>query len=267
MVILSAFYCLFSVFRVKADTPWLVHNVCDVRREALRKLSAPYDEQHLVSAAMDVFIRERTKGIKGNLFLDALPCLRFLNANSPRGGNSTIDSTGPGGDNYSNMKGRRYNVGVMSNGYIDFPLLERHFPEFTNLLDFYMQAADAGAQKPSVVPFLAVIHHSSKCQIKTAAGVSEISRHHHAGNILYVGDSYSKDVLAARSAGMKGVWLVRPSEQGQSTEASMSLHDSYQAKPDAINEVKLRSLDPEELASYLDLLHSNGGIIPKEREV
>jgi FMN phosphatase YigB (HAD superfamily) len=261
--------------RIKTEMPWLVHDVCAVRREALNALATPAGEQAAVSAAMDVFIRERTLSIKGNLFPDALPCLQMLNSTAPIGGTSAAVSSA--GDDCPAVK--RYRVGVMSNGYIDFPLLEQHFPEFTSLLDFYLQAADVGAQKPSVVPFIAVTHHSAKCRVvppqlshsssawtEVGGDLNSVTAHHNTGSILYVGDSYSKDVLGARSVGMKAVWLVRPTLPGTVVGGpSAALHDAYQSKPETINEIKLQSLEPTGFIGYLKLLHNSRGTIPTER--
>ena len=88
-------------------------------------------------------------------------------------------------------------------------------------------AGDVGTLKPSPVPFMAISQRS---------GVPP-------GRILFVGDSYEKDVLGAQAVGMTGVLLLRdgaPVPVGASDEV-----------------VLLRSLHPEELERQVraHLLH------------
>lgn len=257
-----------------------------MRREALILLATPQNEQHLVSAAMDLFIKQRTEGIRDHLFADVLPCLRFLHSTDPleaadlnarkedeESKNSAINGfVSAAGEVHSSSAGgssrKRYRVGVMSNGYIDFALLQRTFPEFTNLLDFYLQAADAGAQKPSVVPFITVINQASRCHgghgglggddagSAPLTAHQQIQRPHPASRILYVGDSYRKDVLGARATGMKAVWLVRSTMKENSTDSANALVNSTTVAGNA-NEYILGSLAPAEFAVYLKRLHNS----------
>ena len=140
----------------------------------------------------------------------------------------------------------------MTNGYTDMNLLSEHMKEFTDLIDFYVQAADCGAQKPSIVPFINVLYKASS------------SLHQHQSHdmvppydpkkILFIGDSYSKDVLGARNVGMKSVWLVRPAQEGEDNSISALYYDKYHTNNQSINEEKLISLEPDEIARYISRL-------------
>lgn len=192
----------------------------------------------------------------------------------------------------------------MTNGYIDINLLSANTStvgrEFMSLIDFFVQAAEVGSQKPSMVPFVACIN--KVCEME-AADVKEVElRDGHAtapsatardtsyrgiaqpSRVLFVGDSYSKDVLGARQVGMNGAWLIRESEAAKETVTSMlhandvpvhsdgngssgniappaasshsaALHDEYQSRHESIEEVKLHSLQATELAAFIAKLN------------
>ena len=138
----------------------------------------------------------------------------------------------------------------MTNGYMDMGLLSLHMKEFTELIDFYVQAADCGAQKPSVVPFISVIYKASS-SLNPSADEDSMTPPYDPKKILFIGDSYSKDVLGARNVGMKGAWLVRPVVDGADNSISSLYHDKYQAQSHLIDEPKLHSLEPEEVLIFI----------------
>ena len=61
-------------------------------------------------------------------------------------------------------------------------------------LDICLCAADVGAQKPSIVPFMAICQ---KCDVNPS-------------RVLYVGDSFLNDVVGSKLAGMAAAYLCRP---------------------------------------------------------
>ncbi len=63
-----------------------------------------------------------------------------------------------------------------------------------SVLDICLSAADVGAQKPSIVPFMAICQ---KCDINPS-------------RVLYVGDSFLNDVIGSKLAGMSAAYLRRP---------------------------------------------------------
>jgi putative hydrolase of the HAD superfamily len=72
-------------------------------------------------------------------------------------------------------------IGVLTNGNADLGHCEVMSPYITHCLS----ASDVGALKPSPVPFIAIAQR---------AGVVP-------SRVLFIGDSYEKDVLGARNAG------------------------------------------------------------------
>lgn len=158
-----------------------------------------------------VFSRARTVAVSKYLYPDVLPAFRYLRE-------STAGSL---------------QIGVMTNGYIDLEVLKSEAQELLECVSFVMCAAQVGAQKPSPVPFIAIAHHLH-------VGPSEI---------LYVGDSYSKDVLASRKCGMNAVWLRRelPDHPFRSMVA-----DSYASLPESEwPETPLASLSIELIRALL----------------
>ena len=145
----------------------------------------------------------RTLGVITSLFPDALPCIQSLRARAQR-------------DKHP------IQIGIMSNGFIYKDLLTRKYPDFMNLFDFWIQASDVGALKPSNIPFIACINASKS-----------IPR-----NILYVGDTYSKDIIGGREMNIHTCWLNRTNE----------IKDMNIPK----NEVYISSLNPIEFEAYID---------------
>lgn len=79
-------------------------------------------------------------------------------------------------------------VGALTNGNCDVSL------HLSALFDFAVTAADAGAPKPHLPPFLAAAE-SAGC---------------HPAEIVHVGDSIESDLVGALDAGMRAVLLNRP---------------------------------------------------------
>lgn len=117
-----------------------------------------------------------------------------------------------------------FKIGVMSNAFINKQLLTEKYPEFMQLFDFWIQASDVGALKPSPIPFITCINTSNS-----------IPR-----NMVYVGDTYSIDVVGARSMSMHSCWLNRSDE----------INDIAIPK----NERYISNLDPVKLMAYIDAL-------------
>lgn len=81
------------------------------------------------------------------------------------------------------FKERGMPVGALTNGNA------QRAGRFGELFDFWLTAADVGAAKPSVAPFLAAAH-SSRCSVQ---------------DLVHVGDSLNDDVRGALKAGARAV--------------------------------------------------------------
>ena len=71
-------------------------------------------------------------------------------------------------------------------------------------LEFVIDSAHVGVQKPDVAIFQAAINalnRNSECPIQP-------------DEVVYVGNDLETDALAAKAAGMAGVWLNREDERG-----------------------------------------------------
>jgi putative hydrolase of the HAD superfamily len=104
-----------------------------------------------------------------------------------------------------------YALGVVSNFYGN---VERilHDAGFGDLLRVVADSTLVGAQKPSPAIFEFAV-----ARLGAPAGAT-----------LHVGDSYERDVLAARAAGLRAAWLTRDPKAVDAPEAEVcvgSLHD------------------------------------------
>lgn len=93
----------------------------------------------------------------------------------------------------------------------------------SSLLSLSLNAGDVGAQKPSMVPFIAM------------SQLTNIPPY----RILYVGDNFVHDVVAAKQANIHAAYLCRT--------PSMPSHHGHDVKPD----IELTSLDPTEFDTKL----------------
>ena len=89
----------------------------------------------------------------------------------------------------ASLRARGLRVGALTNGNADVFAC----PTLAPLFDFSVSAADAGAMKPHLAPFLA------------AAAAAEVP----PNAIVHVGDSPESDVSGALAAGMRAVLLDR----------------------------------------------------------
>ena len=89
------------------------------------------------------------------------------------------------------LKDKGYKIGILS----DFPPEQKgEIWGIKKICDVVLGAEDAGALKPSVIPFN-----------KLAENLGIPSE-----NILYVGNSHKYDVMGAKKAGMKATWIQTP---------------------------------------------------------
>jgi HAD superfamily hydrolase (TIGR01549 family) len=96
-----------------------------------------------------------------------------------------------------NLKARGVKMGVLSNW--DFSL--HHILDSAGLSDYFsfvLPSSEAGVQKPAREFFALALQRARR-------EYSRLQRRH----CWYIGDHYDGDVLGARLAGMKPVWLVR----------------------------------------------------------
>ena len=90
------------------------------------------------------------------------------------------------------LRTQGYRLGVISNLRRDMQELCRKL-DLNNYLDFFISAADAGAEKPHSPIFLAALEQMSA----------------KPGETVHVGDQYCSDVLGARAVGMHTVLIDR----------------------------------------------------------
>jgi len=95
-------------------------------------------------------------------------------------------------------------IGILTNGNANLSAC----PALSKFLSLVVTAGDVGASKPSPVPFMAC------CQ---QAGIVP-------SRILYVGDSYEKDVLGAKNAGMAALLLLREGPSCVMTDEGVAGH-------------------------------------------
>ncbi|CAE7272738.1 coaE [Symbiodinium natans] len=169
---------------VAGEHPRLRHDFSQLRQLALERLverfgEAEVDPKEIAEHAMAAFLAGRG-AVDQHLFDDVLPTL-------------------------TELKRRGLCLGSVTNGNAD---LSAHAPGLSQLLDFQISAAGAGAAKPRGAPFLAAAN---------AAGLWPCQ-------ILHVGDSLADDVVGARQMGMKAVHLRRGGTQlsAQATAAAPS---------------------------------------------
>ena len=167
--------------------------------------------------------------VNSHLFEDAIPCLQYLrdcdiktgiisNGNAilvPSSSSSSDSVSVPGvaGDDL----GTASIVDTCTTVTVE------------SLISIYLRAADLGAMKPSVIPFLAG---AQLCGVPIA-------------RILYVGDHLENDVFGSKQAGMISAWLNRSSvDQEEEAEAKGGNCSSI---PDHLNQqhIVLNSLKPE----------------------
>jgi HAD superfamily hydrolase (TIGR01509 family) len=91
-------------------------------------------------------------------------------------------------DTLRSLKAKGYRVATISNGNADVALI----PELRGLVDVHVSAAMAGAAKPHPRPFELLL---AKLDLAPA-------------QVLHVGDSHAADVLGARAAGMRTVFIT-----------------------------------------------------------
>jgi len=115
-------------------------------------------------------------------------------------------------------------MGVLTNGNANLTSC----PVLGKYISLTLSAGDVGAMKPSPTPFLAILQRMDCLPSRT----------------LYVGDSFEKDVLGAKNAGIKTAYLQRL----EYSEGDRSLNAS-------VSDIILKSLNPyeieEKFISYL----------------
>ncbi|CAE7744635.1 unnamed protein product, partial [Symbiodinium sp. CCMP2456] len=170
-----------DAFRAVArENSRLRHDFSQLRRLALERLLARVDEvnsEEIIEQALNAFLSARGD-VEQHLFEDVLPTLKEL-------------------------KQRGLRIGSVTNGNAELSL---HAPRLSELLDFQISSANAGAPKPRAAPFLASA---------AAAGTWPCQ-------VLHVGDSLADDVLGAKRMGMKAVHLRRGTvkDDAQATSAA-----------------------------------------------
>lgn len=168
-----------DAFRAVArENSRLRHDFSQLRRLAFERLLARVDEvnpEEIIEQALNAFLAARGD-VEQHLFEDVLPTLKEL-------------------------KQRGLRIGSVTNGNAELSL---HAPRLSELLDFQISSANAGAPKPRAAPFLASA---------AAAGTWPCQ-------VLHVGDSLADDVLGAKRMGMKAVHLRRGTAKDAAQAAS-----------------------------------------------
>jgi FMN phosphatase YigB (HAD superfamily) len=145
-------------------------------------------------------------------------------------------------------------VGIVSNGNAIFNLTKDDESinkvitrDLERFLSLHVRAADVGAMKPHVVPFIAALQHANSRR-------QQQQKHIVPSRVLFVGDNYGHDVVGALNCGMKAVLLTRNDTATGTTDTFIqSTTDTLTNTP--VSYCRLSSLDPahfvEGVASYL----------------
>ncbi len=101
------------------------------------------------------------------------------------------------------LKSMNVITGVLTNGNADLNICKSLGP----LIDFTIGAGDIGAMKPSILPFISAVQH---CNIQNSKLLNDDKlRAIPPSRILFIGDSYEKDIIGALSVGMKAALITR----------------------------------------------------------
>lgn len=145
--------------------PLLAHDLTELRRLSLLAVAAEHgDPPEAVAPLMEGFVAARSD-VAADLYADVAPAIAALRA-------------------------RGLSVGALTNGNCD---VTKSGAAVASLFDFAVTAADAGAAKPAVAPFL----HAA-----AAAGV-------HPAQVVHVGDAIGADLIGALGCGMRAILLTR----------------------------------------------------------
>lgn len=155
-----------------------------------------------------MFERQRSN-VDSHLYDDSLPLLDWIRRKS----------------------GQRVKLSICSNSnaYLDMKC------ELGRRLDFYINAAEIGAAKPSAVPFLVMCQKCRVCPTR----------------VLYIGDSFHHDIIGASSCGMKSAYLQRQGVVDGTYSKCQESHMHVKA------DIVLSSLDVEEFCSKLSVYFSS----------
>ena len=133
-------------------------------------------------------------------------------------------------------------IALLTNGNADLDMCGSQ--EFRDRFCVVVRAGDVGAKKPSIVPFISVVQ------------LAEVP----PSRILFVGDSFSCDIVGSKTVGMCAALLVRnlsaPTIQGVLDSATGNgLVDSDN---DVTEDIRLHSLDPKSFCEQLTLHFQSG---------
>lgn len=155
--------------------PHLAHDMTALRRAALRRIAEAHGDElsdAALDAAMDVFLDARSR-TSPHLFDDLRPAIAALRAAGLA-------------------------VGAVTDGNADV----RRDAELSELFDFSVTAADAGATKSAAAPFL-IAAAAARC---------------HVSEMVHIGDSVRYDLNGALACGVRAVLLSRASAPPRSAE-------------------------------------------------
>lgn len=129
-------------------------------------------------------------------------------------------------------------IGTLTDGNADVSVIE----DLKDIVDFHVSAVDAGAPKPDRRAF-------SLCEARSGCASS---------NIVMVGDNTEKDILGARSAGWKSIW-VQPSFEAATFAGSV--YDVSGSRTFSEEEVqKAADANVKHVAEVKDVLRSWAGV-------
>eukprot|EP00600_Ochromonadales_sp_CCMP1393_P015050 CAMPEP_0174996254 /NCGR_PEP_ID=MMETSP0005-20121125/289_1 /TAXON_ID=420556 /ORGANISM="Ochromonas sp., Strain CCMP1393" /LENGTH=533 /DNA_ID=CAMNT_0016250635 /DNA_START=132 /DNA_END=1733 /DNA_ORIENTATION=+ len=144
------------------------------------------------------------------------------------------------------LRAQNIQIGVLTNGNAD---LNSHCDGLKSYLDISLSSVEIGCMKPAKLGFIA-------CSQLTNIRPSRI---------LYVGDSYEKDILGAKQCGMHGALLLRPDPSSTSTTVDATTTTSAESGSGTttlqqnypLSDVILSALHPSELEDKLKHYFSN----------
>jgi methionine salvage enolase-phosphatase E1 len=192
-----------------------------------------------------IFVSTRSS-IDTHLYADTLPCLQHIAAQNVAIGLFTNGNAKIPALFAAPKKEEKSAAGLefSSNKECSAPPIPTPgLCSLSSYLSLSLNAGDVGTQKPSMVPFIA---------ISQLTGIPP-------SRLLYVGDNFEHDVVAAKQANIHTAYLQRPPERTCDTAEGTCTHWGKSCKDDVPKEcsesvrpdIELSSLEPKEFASKI----------------
>eukprot|EP00632_Arachnochrysis_sp_CCMP2950_P013953 CAMPEP_0185699650 /NCGR_PEP_ID=MMETSP1164-20130828/7046_1 /TAXON_ID=1104430 /ORGANISM="Chrysoreinhardia sp, Strain CCMP2950" /LENGTH=559 /DNA_ID=CAMNT_0028366591 /DNA_START=170 /DNA_END=1849 /DNA_ORIENTATION=+ len=197
----------------------LAHDITARRRQRLRSLAAQHgDSLEAADQVLEGIVEERSRATEDHVLDAALDLVEALKARHHNGSTTTRS---------------RIRVGALTNGNA------ARGGRLGAAVDFWITAADVGAQKPRLAAFLAVA---------AQAGLDASGLRH----VVHVGDSVTDDVLGALEAGARAVLVPRP-RVAPDTAAAADTASWVSTPVPSVDTSLLADVDPDRWAAVASL--------------